>query len=92
MYFFLPIIGASFFTHHFCQMKYWIGVASRDHCYKAVALGIAQVCHGKGGPLKKMRRGDGFLYYAPRQVFMQKEPCRKFVAMGQAAFILSASR
>ncbi len=63
--------------------KYWIGVASREHVQRGVKEGIAQVCHGKGGPLKRMKPGDWIIYYSPVEFFGQKESCKKFTAMGK---------
>lgn len=63
--------------------KYWIGVASREHVQRGVKEGIAQVCHGKGAPLKRMKPGDWIIYYSPVELFGQKEPCRKFTAIGK---------
>lgn len=62
--------------------KYWIGVASKEHVKKGVAGGFAQVCHGKGGPLKRMAPGDWIIYYSPVEIFGEKSPCRKFTAIG----------
>ena len=63
--------------------KYWIGVASYEHVKLGVAGGFAQVCHGKGGPLKRMTPGDWLIYYSPVEIFGSKEPYRKFTAIGQ---------
>jgi EVE domain len=63
--------------------KCWVGVASREHVAKGVRDGIAQVCHGKQGPLKKMQPGDWIIYYSPVEIFGSKQPCRKFTAIGQ---------
>jgi hypothetical protein len=63
--------------------KYWVGVASREHVKKGIMDGIAQVCHGKQGPLKKMQQGDWIVYYSPVEIFGGKQPCRKFTAIGQ---------
>jgi len=63
--------------------KYWIGVASHEHVQKGVEEGIAQVCHGKGGPLKRMKPGDWIIYYSPVEFFGEKEQCRKFTAVGK---------
>jgi len=64
------------------MVKYWIGVASREHVKKGVEGGFAQVCHGKGGPLKRMVPGDWIIYYSPVEMFGEKSPCRKFTAIG----------
>ena len=63
--------------------KYWIGVASREHVQTGVRKGIAQVCHGKGGPLKRMLPGDWIIYYSPVEKFREKIPCQKFTAIGK---------
>ncbi|MBP6870304.1 EVE domain-containing protein [Candidatus Babeliales bacterium] len=63
--------------------KYWVGVASREHVKKGVTDGIAQVCHGKQGPLKRMQQGDWIIYYSPVEIFGGKQACRKFTAIGQ---------
>lgn len=65
------------------MVKYWIGVASREHVKKGVHDGIAQVCHGKQGPLKRMQSGDWIIYYSPVEIFGGKQPCRKFTAIGK---------
>lgn len=63
--------------------RFWIAVASRNHVMKGVEGGFAQVCHGKCSPLKRMRQGDGLIYYSPRLEFDGKEPCRAFTAIGR---------
>ena len=35
-------------------MRYWVGVASRDHVLLGVAGGFCQVCHGKQAPLARI--------------------------------------
>lgn len=62
--------------------KFWIGVVSAEHVRRGVAGGFAQVCHGKGGPLRRMRPGDGFVYYSPTEAFRGKEPLQAFTAIG----------
>lgn len=62
--------------------KFWIGVVSAEHVRRGVAGGFAQVCHGKGGPLRRMRAGDGFAYYSPTEAFRGKEPLQAFTAIG----------
>jgi hypothetical protein len=65
--------------------KYWIGVASREHVLWGVAGGFAQVCHGKIGPLNRMKQGDWIMYYSPVEIFGQKDACRRFTAIGKIA-------
>lgn len=63
--------------------SYWIGVASREHVKRGVAGGFAQVCHGKPGPLKRMKPGDWIIYYSSVEKFGEKAPCRRFTALGK---------
>lgn len=63
--------------------RYWIGVASREHVMRGVAGGFAQVCHGKCTPLKQMKPGDWLIYYSSVEFFGEKEPCRRFTALGR---------
>ncbi|HEY5259441.1 MAG TPA: EVE domain-containing protein [Rhabdochlamydiaceae bacterium] len=64
-------------------MTYWIGVACREHVMRGVKGGFAQVCYGKEGHLKRMKKGDWIIYYSPTINFGEKEPCRSFTAIGQ---------
>jgi hypothetical protein len=63
-------------------MRFWVGVASRDHVQSGVSGNFAQVCHGKGGPLRKMKEGDGFVYYSPVTTFGGKDKLQSFTAIG----------
>lgn len=63
--------------------KYWMAVASREHVMRGVTEGFAQVCHGKGGPLKKMSEGDWIIYYSPTEKFGKAISCRQFTAIGK---------
>ena len=38
-------------------MACWIAVAAADHVSRGVQEGFMQVCHGKGGPLKRLKEG-----------------------------------
>ncbi len=62
--------------------KYWIGVACKEHVQNGIMQGVAQVCHGKPGPLRRMKEGDGIIYYSPTLVFKGKEACQSFTAIG----------
>lgn len=59
----------------------WLGVVSRSHVWRGVEGGFAQVCHGKVQPLRKMKKGDIFVYYSPA-VEMHGEPLKAFTALG----------
>jgi hypothetical protein len=60
----------------------WLGVVSRAHVQRGVAGGFAQVCHGKAGPLRRMKAGDWLVYYSP-SVEIGGEPLRAFTAVGR---------
>jgi hypothetical protein len=60
----------------------WLGVVSRSHVWRGVEGGFAQVCHGKVQPLRKMKKGDIFVYYSPT-VEMHGAPLKAFTALGE---------
>ena len=66
------------------KRRYWLAVASADHAQRGKALGIMQVCHGKGGPLRRVRAGDGIVYYSPTVSFRGKDRLQAFTAIGVA--------
>jgi hypothetical protein len=63
--------------------RYWIGVVALDHVLQAVEGGFVQVNHGKAGPLERMRPGDGFVYYSPRERHPDGPPLQQFTAIGR---------
>lgn len=64
-------------------MRYWIGVASKDHVNKGVAGGFCQLRHGKAQPLKRMARGDWLICYSPKEQFEGDTPLQAFTAIGE---------
>ena len=64
-------------------MRFWIGVASREHVRLGVAGGFSQLCHGKARPLKRMAVGDWLIYYSPKERFEATATCQKFTAIGK---------
>ena len=52
---------------------------------RGVRLGIAQIGHGKRGPLLRMAPGDGLVYYSPRETLGSNRPLRAFTAIGRVA-------
>ncbi|MCQ9636859.1 EVE domain-containing protein [Chryseobacterium sp. WG23] len=63
--------------------KYWIIVASKDHVKNGIAAGIAQTCHGKSAPLKRMKKGDFIIYYSGKQTMGKPDKCQEFTALGK---------
>lgn len=64
-------------------MRYWIGVASKDHVARGIDGGFCQLCHGKAQPLKRMSQGDWIIYYSPREAFGSDQICQQFTAIGR---------
>jgi predicted RNA-binding protein len=64
-------------------MKFWIGVAAKEHVDKGVQGGFCQLCHGKAQPLRCMAVGDWMIYYSAQEKMGEKEPCQQFTAIGQ---------
>ena len=63
-------------------MNYWIGVVSHEHVQRGVAGGFVQINHGKLAPLRKMKAGDGLVFYSPRQSHPKGAPLQAFTAIG----------
>jgi hypothetical protein len=61
---------------------HWIAVASAEHVANGIAEGIMQVCHGKGGPLRRIRPGDRVIYYSPTGTFRGSDRLQQFTAFG----------
>jgi EVE domain len=62
--------------------RYWLAVASADHARRGKTLGIMQVCHGKGAPLRRIQPGDGIVYYSPTASLAGKDRLQAFTAIG----------
>lgn len=65
------------------ERKYWIITASKDGVKNAVVKGIAQACHGKPAPLRRLVKGDFVIYYSSRQTLDKPEKCQEFTALGR---------
>jgi hypothetical protein len=63
--------------------RYWIIVASKDHVQRGIYDGIAQACHGKATPLKRMKAGDYVIFYSGKEQFGSPEKCQRFTAVGK---------
>jgi hypothetical protein len=61
----------------------WIAVASAEHVRRGVAASFIQVCHGKQGPLRRMRPGDLVATYSPTEQFRGPGALRSFTAIGR---------
>lgn len=65
------------------EVKYWLITASKDHVKNGISQGIAQTCHGKATPLKRMKKGDFVIYYSGKQTLDKPEKCQEFTALGK---------
>jgi len=63
--------------------RYWVISASKDHVKSGVLEGIAQACHGKEGPLRRMSKGDYVIYYSGKQTVGKPDKCQEFTAIGK---------
>lgn len=64
------------------ELKFWIGVACKEHVEKGLERGTCQFCHGKSGPVKRLHKGDFIIYYASKITMKKPEPYQKFTAIG----------
>jgi hypothetical protein len=63
-------------------VKYWLNVVSREHVLLGVAGGFTQAQHGSPAGLRRLRRGDGIVFYSPRTA-LKGAPLRCFTAAGR---------
>ncbi|MEJ1157035.1 EVE domain-containing protein [Prosthecomicrobium sp. N25] len=61
----------------------WIAVASAEHVRRGRAEGFMQVCHGKGGPLRRLAPSDRVAYYSPTETFGGADRLQAFTALGR---------
>lgn len=61
---------------------HWIAVASAEHVRRGLQEGFMQVCHGKEGPLKRIKPEDKVIYYSPTDVLGTKDGLQSFTAIG----------
>lgn len=62
----------------------WVAVAPADHVAVAAREGLFRCSHGDRRALARPRRGDRFVYYAPREgVDAATPPVQAFVALGE---------
>jgi EVE domain len=61
---------------------YWIAVASAEHVRRGRSEGFMQVSHGKAAPLKRIKPGDGVVYYSPAVTLGCKDKLQALTAIG----------
>lgn len=63
-------------------MTAWIAIASGDHVARGRAGGFMQVCHGKSGPLSRIKPDDTVIYYSPSTEMRGGQKLQGFTAAG----------
>lgn len=63
--------------------KKWIGVVSKSHVSKGINGGFACVCHGKKGPISRLKQGDWLIYYSPTNTYPNGKKCQEFTGIGR---------
>jgi hypothetical protein len=66
-------------------MSAWLGAVSAEHVRRGVALGIAQIGHGKRAGLARMCPGDTLVYYSAQERLGGPRNLRTFTAIGTVA-------
>lgn len=61
---------------------FWVAVASAEHVRIGSKNGFMQVNHGKAAPLRRIKPGDGVVYYSPSTVLGEKDGLQSFTAIG----------
>ncbi len=61
---------------------YWIGIACAAHVRRGRSGGFMQLGHGKAAPLKRVKPGDGIVYYSPTVTLGGKDKLQAFTAVG----------
>lgn len=65
--------------------RFWIGVAAAAHVERAVREGFCAFSHGSATAAARPRRGDRFVYYAPREKLGSGPAVQAFTALGTIA-------
>jgi EVE domain-containing protein len=65
--------------------SYWINTISRDHVRRGVEGGFTQAGHGKDTFLKRLKAGDGIIFYSPKTSYQNGETLQAFTAIGTVA-------
>ncbi|GAA3633999.1 EVE domain-containing protein [Kineosporia mesophila] len=63
----------------------WMGVVSAEHAAIGAEKGWIQLNHGKRNNLRRLRRGDGFVFYSSKQRMSDTKPLRAVTQLGVVA-------
>ncbi|MGV1789228.1 EVE domain-containing protein [Rhizobium sp. A37_96] len=64
------------------EKSYWLAVASAEHVRIGREHGFMQVNHGKRAPLKRIKPGDGIVYYSSSVKMGDRDGFQSFTAIG----------
>jgi EVE domain len=62
--------------------RHWVNTVSLDHVRRGVEGGFTQADHGKDTRLRRLRPGDGLVFYSPRTAMHSGDPLQRFTAVG----------
>jgi hypothetical protein len=63
----------------------WVNTISHDHVRLGVAGGFTQAGHGSDTRLRRLARGDGIVFYSPRESLDARRPLQHLTALGVIA-------
>ena len=63
--------------------RHWLGVACAAHVRRGRAEGFMQLCHGRAAPLRRLKPGDGIVYYSPTTRMGVPDGYRHITAIGR---------
>jgi len=64
-------------------MRFFVGVASREHVRLGAKGGFAQFGHGQMAPAKRLSKGDWVIYYSSKERISEAGPCQRFTALAR---------
>jgi predicted RNA-binding protein len=64
------------------QRHFWLNTISLNHVKLGVEGGFTQANHGSPYNLKRMQKGDGIVFYSPREKMNGKISVQEFTALG----------
>lgn len=70
-------------TRELSYPKFWVGVSCKEHVKIGVKHGFCQFCHGKHGPVRRLKHGDYVIYYSPKVALKGNKLYQQFTAIGR---------
>jgi len=67
--------------------SYWVNTVSLEHVRLGVEGGFTQADHGRSTRLRRLRPGDGLVFYSPRTEMRGGTPLQEFTAIGRVSGI-----